>query len=234
MDQVGKNKQKFVKTEDGTEVLKSKESRQKVRRWTFEADIQIVLPAREAVDDQPAVAEQVMPMRTMKLNGLHYGTAKEARGAALEQQHALRGTNDMFKRAILHVRTIPHETVSEETMRQMLGYRDMAGLLDRALELAIVEAQDIVKGESLGVRFVEADSVPAVIENGEVVKRGIPARVMRDLKEDFYAQAVREKTAELSGEPVSEPAVESEEERVPFEPEIVEIQRTADVQAVAV
>lgn len=231
---MGKNKQKFVKTEDGTEVLKSKESRQKVRRWTFEADIQIVLPAREAVDDQPTVAEQVMPMRTMKLNGLHYGTAKEARGAALEQQHALRGTNDMFKRAILRVRTIPHETVSEETMRQMLGYRDMAGLLDRALELAIVEAQDIVKGKSLGVRFVEADVVPAVIENGEVVKRGIPARVMRDLKEDFYAQAVREKTAELSGEPVSEPAVESEEERVPFEPEIVEIQRTADVQAVAV
>lgn len=228
--------QKFVKTQDGTEVLRSSESRAKVRRWSFEADIEIVLPAQPASDDTPGIPEQVLPKRSMKLSGVHYGTAKEARQAALENQHHLREVNDMFKRSRLNVRAIPHETVSNETMRQMLGYRDMAGLLDRALELCIGAAQDILAQKSVGIRFVES-----------LAEEGKPARTLITIKEDFYAQAVKEKTVELQSAtklsetgsegvnvsdsvPVSSPNVSSDgtpEEKRVFVPEIVEIQRVA-------
>lgn len=222
------SKRTFVKQPDGTEVLRAKESRAKQRRWTFEADIEIVLPPSE---DKP---EQRMPIRTMKLEGVSYGDTKVAREDVKRHELFLRAANKVFETSDIRVRAIPHETVSNETMRQLIGYRDMSAVLDKALDIAVREASDVALGTSLGAQFIERAGVAAEGDNP-----AIPERTVTSIKEEFYNRALKEfNTPEEQSNVVqsdssvilqdgqSKTGQSESEERLPFIPEIVEIQKT--------
>lgn len=216
--------QQFVKQADGTEVLHSKEARAKNRRWSFEADVVINLPAKqdEAGNDIPA---QSLPMRTLRLGGISFGNTLAARNTCSEHEDQLRSQNEMFSRASIKVRAIPHETVSNETLNQLKGYRDMSMILDMALEIAVTDAAAIVSGFSVGSQFVQ---MPAVPSDGEG-KPDIPARTVITIKEEFYSRALKVLEVRADGperDVPSDTEVE-EQEKEPFVPEIVEVQRTS-------
>lgn len=218
---------------DGTEVLRNKESRAKNRRWSFEADITIVLNAPTNEDGTPKLDEQgapvptpEMPQRTVKLDAVSYSTAKEAKGDCKTHEAYLRATNLVFSRSKINVRAIPHETVSNTTLNQLSGYRDMAMILDKALALSIEEAEQVVLGKSVGSQFVQREEVPrtAGSEDPEV-----PARTTATIKEEFYKRALetfkarREETdpAIIRPDPAIIVTDANDEERQPFVPEIV-------------
>lgn len=237
-------KQEFVKQLDGTEVLKTKESRAKKRRWSFEADIEIVFPAPKNKDGSPKLGEDGEPIkapmgmkRTMRLEPVSYSTAKEAIDDCKRHEMYLREANALFAKSNITVRAIPHETVSNETIRQLTGYRDMAMILDKALDMAIREAGEVVAGKAIGSQFVEMPAVPGMPAVGDApAVADVPAKTVAIIKEEFYKRALDElKPKELTNVQGSkgEEAVtltDSEEgERKPFIPEIVEVQRTSEV-----
>jgi len=201
----------FVEQADGTEVLKSKESKRKNRRWEFEADVEITLPAK---NDKPAI---VLPKRTVKLEAVSYCTVKEVREDIIRHELYLRTSVPLFKDAKIRVRALPKETISNTTLRQLEGYRDMSAILDKALDMAIEEAGEVVLGKVVGSQFVEK---PATEANGDVPAK--PATTRRDLKEDFYKRALANLTPK---KPEPEAVPEPEEEKKPFCPEIVEVVR---------
>lgn len=219
-------KQVVTQQLDGTEVLHSKESKQKNRRWTFEADVIMTVPGQKNEETGEVSEPVVLPMRTMKMDSAAYCTVKEVKQDCASHEAYLRSMNGFMKTAQIHVRAIPHETVSNVTMRQLMGYRDMAGVLDRALELAITEAQDVVIGKTVGTQFTE------VAANEE---SGAAARTLSGIKEDFYKRAMeilRPRAEEISKaqEASSQSAIVitdaasaalDEEPRPAFVPEIV-------------
>lgn len=222
---------------DGTEVLHSKEARQKIRRWTFEADMVLTLPAPKDADGSPKLDEKTgeplqemtLPMRTMRLEAVSYCTAKEVRHDVTRHEAYLRASAPMFQTARIQVRAVPHETISNNTLRQLEGYRDMAAILDKALGIAIDEAADVVVGKSVGSQFVEK---PAVLADGD--KPAVKAVSKVDIKEDFYRRALNElKPKENSNdEPTGTPQqasaqIADSEEKHDFVPEIVEIERAS-------
>lgn len=171
-------KQEVIVQQDGTEVIHDRESRAKVRRWSFVADIQIHMP--DVKDEETGVTKPgaVLPPRTMKLDTLAYTTAHGASQECLLQTQQLRTVSPMFAKSDIKVRAIPHETISNTTLNQINGYRDMSILLDKALELAITDATDVVLGKSVGSQFVET---PA--------SEGVKAVTLKDIKEKFYDRA---------------------------------------------
>lgn len=183
-------KQSFVQVQDGTEVLHSKEARQKNRRWTFQADMKLIVAAHknETGKDIPM---RVLPERTMNLDAVSYGSAKQARVDCANHEQYLRSVNPLFKDSIIKIRAIPHETVSGETLRQIEGYRDMSLILDRALQLSIEEAQQVVEGKAVGAQFMCA---PAQEATGEVGTPNYtpsrPERSVLSIKEEFYKRAL--------------------------------------------
>lgn len=110
-------KMEFVRQANGVETLKSKESRQKVRRWTF-----VALVKQDGM---------TMPLSTAKVS---FGSYKEALEDAAEIAADLK-TLEHLKEKDFIVVPKPHETVSVETTGQLNGIRKMASLLDLALEL---------------------------------------------------------------------------------------------------
>ena len=183
-------KQSFIQTKDGTEVLHTKEARQKNRRWTFQADVKLIVAAHknETGKDIPL---RVLPERTMNLEAVSYGTAKQARADCVSHEQYLRTINPLFKDSILKIRAIPHETVSNETLKQLEGYRDMSVILDRALQLAIEEAQLVVEGKSVGAQFMCSPAQPAVGEPNTVgYTPAHPERSTLSVKEEFYKRAL--------------------------------------------
>jgi hypothetical protein len=218
---------------DGTEVLKSKESKAKSRRWTFEADVTITMPPPKNEDgttkkdeatgkDLPPVT---LPQRTLRLEGTSYCTVREVKDDLVQHEARLRQNGQMFKLAKINVRAIPHETVSNETLRQLEGYRDMSMILDRALGLAIEEAASVVLGKALGSQFVEKAAVEKTDDNP-----GSPAVTNQTIKEDFYRRALvllspREPAKEAPAEGAIVLTDAAKEEKKPFVPEIVEIQK---------
>jgi hypothetical protein len=173
-----KNKQEVVVQQDGTEVIHSKESRAKVRRWSFVADIQIHMPDVKEEDTGVTKPGAVLPPRTLKLDTLAYTNAYGAKLECTQQTQLLRDSSPMFANSDIKVRAIPHETISNTTLNQLNGYRDMSILLDKALELAIKDANDVVLGRSVGGHFVET---PA--------SEGVKAITMKEIKEAFYNRA---------------------------------------------
>ena len=198
---------------DGTEVLKSKEARQKVRRWTFEANVSLVLPEQKDADGKVTRPQQEMPLRRMKLEQTSFCAASEIKGEVKSVEENLKRTNALFAAAKLNVVAIPHETVSNATLNQLTGYRDMSMILDRALQLAITEAQDVVSGKAVGSQFIEAE---AVAEDKEKSIEAKPARTIGSIKEDFYKRALDEIKKGMEqpvvAEAVAEPAPEPEKE----------------------
>lgn len=182
---------------DGTEVLVTKEARAKARRWTFEADITLTVPQPQAEDEPPKMV--TMPMRTLKLQSIAYGSSETARADCKQQEEYLRSTNNLFATAKIKVRAIPHETVSNDTMRQLSGYRDMCLILDKALELCITQG-GLAEGEG--------------------------ARTLAEVKEGFYNRA-RNYFSRSSDTEQTEIQLE-ESERKEFVPEIVEIERVSN------
>jgi hypothetical protein len=171
-------KQLVAVQQDGTEVIHSKESRAKTRRWSFEADVEIVVP--ESKDEETGVVTpgKTLPPRTMKLDGMSYTTAKNASLDCQHHEKSLRRISPMFANSLMRVRAIPHETISNATLTQLSGYRDMSMILDRALEIAIGEAADVVNGKSVGSQFVETPG-----------SEGVKAVLLADIKEQFYGRA---------------------------------------------
>lgn len=110
-------------------ILKTRDSRTKVRRWTFEAQVKTA--------DMDIV-------QTLKLDSMFYGNSKDMQEHALSQQHALRSANKAFEDAEIKIVAIPQETVSAETIAQINHGQSMFIYLDKALELAI---QDLHPGE---------------------------------------------------------------------------------------
>lgn len=220
----------FVKQQDGTEVLKTKESRAKVRRWTFLADVAMVIPAAKKEGEESTPEPTVLPMRTLKLDSVSYSTAREVQQDCVQHELYLRSTNPMFANAILKVRAIPHETVSNTTIRQLSGYRDMSAILDKALGMAIEEAENVVLGRSLGPQFVQMAATEAF---GDIPAK--PAVTIASIKEDFYKRALDflKKQSNEQADSVlvegqsTEEVTEVGEEHKPFVPEIVEIQKAA-------
>ncbi len=218
-------KQAVTPQADGTEVIHSKESRMKVRRWSFQADVELVMPKPVAKpaeggmadpDPQPEKPEFItLPMRTLKLDGVSYCSARDVKEDIRRHEAYLRANGPLFRNARIAVRAIPHETVSNETLRQLEGYRDMAAILDKALDMAIEEAGEVVVGKIVGTQFVEKAATEA---NGDVPAK--PAVGRRELKEDFYKRALSVLTPKPV-EPEAVPAAEPEEEKQPFVPEIV-------------
>lgn len=211
---------------DGTQVLKSQESRAKLRRWSFEAEMELQLP-----NNAPMIS------RVMRLDAVSYSNAKEAREDCKRHEAQLRATNALFATAKISVRAVPHETISNTTMRQLSGYRDMAMILDKALSIAIEEAEQVVLGKSVGSQFASKEA--EVNEKGESVA---PARTVSTIKEDFYKRALAtfsnaDATQTENGMlPILNPegapagAIQVEEgssEPKSFTPEIVEIQRAS-------
>jgi len=236
-------KQAVTPQADGTEVLHSHEARQKNRRWTFTADIVMTLPAPKNEDGSPKLDEKsgqpfqevTLPMRTVRLEAVSYCTTKEVKGDVTRHETYLRMSAPMFRTAKIVVHAVPHETVSNETMRQLEGYRDMAAILDKALGMAIDEAADVVLGKTVGGQFIEKDALPA-----EGDKPSVKAVTKTDLKEDFYKRALAELKPkekpdenELVGKSEANPAPQSviaitdaeAEEKHDFVPEIVTIDR---------
>ncbi len=166
-------KQLVAVQQDGTEVLHDKASRSKQRRWSFLADV--------------AMAD--LPVRTLKLSAISYGSVRDVRVDCKQHELYLKASNKMFETAKVRVRAVPHETISQETMRQIIGYRDMAAILDRALDRAILEAADVVLGKSVGSQFIE---MPAREADGD--KPAVLAVTLRDIKESFYRRALEELT----------------------------------------
>lgn len=238
------------KLEDGTEVLKSKESRQKVRRWTFDAEVSFVIPQPKNEDGTTKVGEDglihgdvVMPPRRIRLEAISYCTAKEVTDDVKSHEASLHSTNQMFARAKIKVFAVPHETISNETLRQITGYRDMAMILDKALGLACIEAAQVVTGSAVGSQFIEAAAVEADAEKNIEAK---PARTLGVIKEDFYKRAINEikQAAEKANAETMQVETEAnvqgtdgsqsivltdagETGRQPFVPEIVEIKHTS-------
>lgn len=216
---------------DGTQVLKSKESRAKLRRWSFEADMEL-----QVLSNAPVIS------RVVKLEVVSYSNAREAREDCKRREQNLRATNPVFAKAKITVRAIPHETISNLTMRQLSGYRDMAMILDKALSLAIEEAEQVVLGKSVGSQFVT--KAAEVDEKGQDVT---PAFTTSSIKEDFYKRALAtfgdanaqkdgmlpilnpEGTQVTAGESGTGSEGDSSEPE-PFVPEIVEIQRASPVE----
>lgn len=221
-------KQEAIPLPDGTEVIKSKESRRKIRRWTYVADVQMVLPKK---NDDGTTGEVRLPIQRINLESVTYCDAKEAREEVKHQTESLRKVNPFFAKADIHVMAKPHETISMETYKQLNGYRDMAMILDKALELCIKEAQDIVAGHSLGAAFVEREAVAADPDKGIEAK---PAITNITIKEGFYAEAVKLLKARMEAQneqqvaqadTQSDSAESTTDEHREFVPEIVEIQR---------
>ena len=131
------NKQ-AVPAGDGTQVIHSKEAKQKTRRWTFEADIQLYRPGKKNEAGEE-VAPFYIPMRTLKLEAVSYCNAKQVKDDCKVHESYLRA-QPLFQQAQIVVRAIPKETISPETLRQLEGYRDMAAILDKALEIAIEDS----------------------------------------------------------------------------------------------
>lgn len=109
--------------------LKTKDSRSKVRRWTFEAQV------------KTAGMEMV---QVLKLDAMFYGNSKDMQSYALSKQNELRSMNKAFEDAEIKIISIPMETVSAETIAQINHGQSMFIYLDKALELAI---QDLHPGE---------------------------------------------------------------------------------------
>lgn len=102
--------------------VKSKESRQKLRRWTFEADIQVA----------------TMPTATrVKLNSVMFGVAGDSIAQMIREENAIRSSNPTLKEAKISIIPVPHETISQETMDQFNRSHNMFTVLDKALELCI-------------------------------------------------------------------------------------------------
>jgi hypothetical protein len=101
--------------------LKTKESRRKIRRWSFQAVL-------------TTGPNETKPLR---LEQVSFGTHKQALQLSKEIEQQLRTEVPMFKAADLKVLPIEHETISLVTLQQVKGYKDMSMILDLALELAI-------------------------------------------------------------------------------------------------
>jgi hypothetical protein len=183
-------KQHFVRPSKGVEVLKTSESRAKTRRFTFEADCQIIVSAHKNKDGLD-IPSRVLPMRRLKLDAVSFATAKQAKQDCVDHEEFLRRSNPMMANSIIRVHAIPHETISLEALQQIQGYRDMSIVLDRALHLAIEEAQDVVSGKSVGSQFV---CVPAQEAVGEPDTAGYtpahPERSLLSIKEEYYRRAL--------------------------------------------
>ena len=183
-------KQSFVQTQDGTEVLHSKEARQKNRRWTFQADVKLIIAAHKNETGMD-IPMRVLPERTMNIEAVSYGTAKQARADCVSHEQYLRTVNPLFKDSILKIRAIPHETVSNETLKQIEGYRDMSVILDRALQLSIEEAQLVVEGKSVGAQFMCTPAQDAIGEPGTSgYTPSHPEKSVLSIKEEFYKRAL--------------------------------------------
>lgn len=215
------SKQQFVKQIDGTEVLVTRESRAKVRRWSFEADVELVFPKPTNEDGSPKLDdngnELPAPLgisRTMKLDTVSYSEAKAARSDCKTHELYLRSMNKMFETAKIRVRAIPHETVSNTTIKQLSGYRDMSMVLDRALGIAIDLVKEVAGGKSTGGEVATLDTSKA---KELVYKQALDAFKADNEKPNVVAE----------GEDVSKtkPTIEltdaDSEQRKEFVPEIV-------------
>lgn len=220
-----RRKQEVVVQHDGTEVLHTKESKQKDRRWSFEADVEFKLPVPEGTD-------AAVMKRTLQLESVSYGNAVDAREDAKRNEAYLRATNQLFANGTVKVRAIPHETISKTTLRQLTGYRDMSMILDKALGLALVEAESVALGKAVGSQFVTKDLVPGVeATDTQTAVPPVPARTINIIKEEFYRRAsdiLMEENKPIAEEQVVNP---TEEEKKPFVPEIVEIQRVPETES---
>ena len=241
-------KQSFVQTQDGTEVLHSKEARQKSRRWTFQADVKLIVAAHKDQHGKD-IPMRVLPERTLNLEAVSYGSAKQARADCSNHEQYLRMANPLFKDSILKIRAVPHETVSNETLRQIEGYRDMSLILDRALHMVIEEAQLVVEGKAVGSQFMCAPAQPAIGEpNTPEYKPALREKSVLSIKEEFYKRALelmKPKEQPNVGDDNTQPqsgdqavpivitdaeTTDSEDEHRSFEPEIIHIQRSGEDQ----
>lgn len=161
--------QDFIQMSDGTEVLKTKDSKAKLRRWSYQAHVRV---------------KPDLPTALLKLETMSYGSAKQARAECLAQAEALKQSPALAASEIV-VKAIPHETISIATLNQVNGFRDMASILDLALTTAIESAQRILSGDLIGAEFMETPET----KQGEVT---IPARTLSTIKEDFYRRALQQ------------------------------------------
>lgn len=229
-----KHKKEFTTQSDGTEVLKSKESKQKQRRWTYEADVTLVMAAHTNPEGV-GVPARVLPQRTLKLEAISYGTAKDARQDCINHEQYLRTSNKMFEDSLIHVRALPKETVSNETIRQIQGYRDMSFILDKALELACLsDGYKSIPAEHNSIKEVKEMFYKRALEllkpQQEVVNGVQQDNNQSGQQQDEALQQASESSD--NGQNSSDdssiivPPFEREEERI-FVPEIVTVERAA-------
>lgn len=135
---------------DGTQVLKTAESRVKIRRWTFEAEVRTVLrePEVEAAIMTLGPLPRVLgPVHRLRLESVVFGTAQEARTEIPHQVSLMRGANQMMEKANIRVIAVPHETVSQEVVSQLNRSQNMNILLDKAYEIAVNLIRDGYDGK---------------------------------------------------------------------------------------
>lgn len=230
------SKQEFVKQLDGTEVLHTKEAKAKQRRWTFVADVKLVIAAH--VDSEGNnIPAKVLPVRTLRMDNILYGTASDARIQSMKNEEYLRSQNKMFADSVISIRAVPHETVSLETVRQLTGSHDLAMILDKALQMSIEEAQDVVAGKTVGAQFMCAPATDTTKE-----------KTISSIKEDFYRRALDtlkpiqeeanvsdDSEEQLKGDSsvLSQPEpVEVGDTAREFVPEIINIERATEVASI--
>lgn len=129
----------FVRQANGVEVLKSKESRQKQRRWTFIAEVTV--PGAE-------IAQR------LDTTTVCFGNSATAHLDAEEIKQQLLGLKHL-ENATVQVIPVPHETVSLKTIAQIEGNHQMAMVLDYALELCF----DDLKLSSVSDTYKDMDKV---------------------------------------------------------------------------
>lgn len=95
---------------------KSKESKRKVRRWTFDV-----------------LVKQDDDVRTFQPNAVTIGSSRNAQDAAANIQADLQ-SSDRFKDARVTVKPVGHEVVSSAIVNQLNGLQDEGRLLGRAIK----------------------------------------------------------------------------------------------------
>jgi hypothetical protein len=186
----------------------SRQAKQKIRRFSFQAHV--VLPPKPVTgeNDQPIEGQFVPAQNTiLKIDRLLVGNNRAAKDAASEETTRLRENIAILKDADIMMEAIPHETVSQDILRLIRGYQDMETIAQRAM---VNSAKKIIELE------------PMVIGPESIAKDLSPASCEQRASQ-LYLDAMNEIRAERkAADPELEKAVEdavSEGAPVPPEPE---------------
>jgi hypothetical protein len=120
--------------------LKSKGSKQKLRRWSFIAHLKL-----EAAGE-----------RAFKMPGFVFGNSAEARNTADELKKKFLDGEDKFD--AVEIECVAHETVSIDTQRQLLGLNDQVNLMTKT-SFVLAERLRLGLGESKDVAELVGDAV---------------------------------------------------------------------------